>query len=158
MAAINTICARVGPPELTPIRGIVFNAAEQTFVAIFQYRTKRAPFAGHGFYYATSNDLVEWSRPKLLLQIDLRNDASPGESWAAYPSIIDSTSTDRNFSSIETSADLVFVRILTDPTTKRITRRLVAVRLAVEITDRRSKASWRCFPFVCQAGGNVRPK
>lgn len=120
----TTDCAAVGPKTQPVIRGLVLDESDGTFVAVFQYRTR----GGHGFYYATSRDLIRWSDPQLLLNVDLVADAAPRSPYAGYPSIIDDTSPDRNFGIVGSSASLVFVRFR--PSGERsITRDLVAVPL-----------------------------
>ena len=99
---------------------------DETFVAVFQYRTG----GEHGFFYATSRDLIRWSTPQLLLSVDLKADAAPGESYAGYPSIIDETSPDRNFGSVGNSASLLFVRFR-PAGQNSVVRELVAIPLRI---------------------------
>jgi hypothetical protein len=119
-------CAAVGPKAQPVIRGLALHEADQTFVAVFQYRTGGA----RGFYYATSRDLIRWSPPQALLNVDLAADAAPRGSYAGYPSIIDGASTDRNFGTIGASASLVFVRFLPYGA-RSMTRELVALPLRI---------------------------
>jgi hypothetical protein len=123
---LTTNCDAIGPA--TPIRGIVFHEESQAFLAVFQYRRGER----QGFYYATSRDLVSWSRPKPLLLVDLRNATELGEEWAQYPSIIDGSSSDRNFGSVGDAADLVFVRFKSIAGTAKVVRRLVAVPIRID--------------------------
>jgi hypothetical protein len=128
----TTDCARIGPAGVSAIRGLVLHAASGTFIAVFQYREGKAPAAARGFYTATSRDLFEWSRPQPLLSADLQPDATPGKPWVAYPSIIDDKSSDRDFGTIGTTADLLFVRIVSDAKTGRTLRSLIALPIRVE--------------------------
>ncbi|HVY19754.1 MAG TPA: hypothetical protein VHA70_06690 [Bauldia sp.] len=122
----TTDCAAVGPTTQPVIRSVVLHEAGQTFIAVFQSRIRGQP----GFYYATSRDLVRWSAPALLLAVDLKADAGPGESYAGYPSIIDDTSADRNFGTVGATASLVFVRV--KPVGQRsVLRDLVALPLRI---------------------------
>lgn len=123
---LTTDCDALGPT--TPVRGLVLDEDSGTFVAVFQYRTGD----DHGFYYATSRDLVRWSPPAELLGIDLMRDAGPGEEWAGYPSIIDGSSSDRNFGTVGGTADLVFVRFMPVASTAKVLRRLVAVPIRID--------------------------
>jgi hypothetical protein len=128
----NLDCARIGPPGLPAIRGLVYAPESRTFAAVFQHRRRDAGGAVEaGFFYATSPDLVAWSRPKLLLAVPLRADTGGKSDFAAYPSLIDDTSPDRNFSTVGRSADLVYVRIAPHGDGGRPSRALVAVPLAV---------------------------
>lgn len=127
----TTACAAVGPRNQPVIRGVVLAEAAQTFIAVFQDR-KRDAAGGEvsGFFYSTSADLLTWSAPELLLALDLKADAAPGEPWAGYPSIIDPASADRNFGTVGKSADLIFVRF--QPKGQRsVNRQLVTVPLRV---------------------------
>lgn len=104
--AAQTACDAIGPQTQPVIRGVVFHEPTRTFVAVFQYRRPD----WHGFGYAISADLVHWSEPRPLLQTDLAADAAKGEPYAAYPSIIDGDSADRNFGTMGKTARLVFVK------------------------------------------------
>ncbi len=130
---ITTNCARIGPPSLTAIRGLVFHQPSATFIAVFQYRTTRGSAAGQGFFYATSADLVSWSNPRPLYETELRPNATEnGGAWAAYPSLIDETSSDRNFGTVGASAELLFVRFVPDPRRNTVIRALVAISLKID--------------------------
>lgn len=66
-----------------------------------------------GFYYSLSDDLVNWSDRELLLEHEtqatfLCGDPNP----RAYPSIIDPSSTDRNFSTVGQNAYLYFTELI----------------------------------------------
>jgi hypothetical protein len=121
----TTDCDAIGPGSA--IRGIVLHEKSRTFLSVFQYRTG----SESGFYYATSTDLIEWSRPAPLLQIDLRRDAATGGEWAQYPSIIDGRSSDRNFGTVGDTAELIFVRFKPDAHTGKVTRQLVALPIGI---------------------------
>jgi hypothetical protein len=129
--ADTTDCSAVGPATQPVIRGIVLHGESQTFVAVFQNRTDGSSGSRHGFFYATSRDLIHWTSPRLLLDIDLRADAGPGDDYAAYPSIIDGQSADRNFGTVGASASLVFVRFIPSGH-KSLVRELVAVPLRID--------------------------
>ncbi|MEJ0011737.1 MAG: hypothetical protein WDM94_03735 [Bauldia sp.] len=122
-------CAAIGPKTQPVIRGLVLNEKDRTFIAVFQYRTGTSG-EEHGFYYATSPDLIRWSEPSLLLATDLQADAAPREGYAGYPSIIDETSPDRNFGTVGASASLVFVRFVPYGQ-KSVRRELVSVPIRI---------------------------
>lgn len=126
-AAATFDCASIDIPGQPVIRGIVLHEPTQTFVAVFQDRTRDA----HGFFYATSADLVHWSEPRLLLQTDLAADATDRRAYVGYPSIIDGSSADRNFGTVGGSASLIFVRFLPKGL-RSMTRQLVAVPIKLK--------------------------
>jgi len=65
-----------------------------------------------GFYYAFSEDLVTWTRRKLLLEIELPwtvDDPGSDVSYL-YPSLLDPDSTSRNFETTDKTAYLYYTR------------------------------------------------
>ena len=109
----QTNCARVGPYGLTSIRGIVRHEPSNTFVAVYKHRRKHKDGSfEHGLYYSTSKDMITWSMPKLLLSANLKPDAGPGDSYVAYPSIIDEDSKDRIFGTVDQRASLLYVKFV----------------------------------------------
>lgn len=64
-----------------------------------------------GFYVQGSRDLVHWSKPTLVVSFsDLGALDGPGKWIYEYESLLDPTSTDRNFSTISKAPYLYFVR------------------------------------------------
>jgi len=65
-----------------------------------------------GFYYAFSNDLVHWTKRKLLMEIDLPWTVEfPGSDLSyLYPSLIDPDSDSRNFDTTGKTAYLYYTR------------------------------------------------
>ncbi|HQS08103.1 MAG: hypothetical protein B7Y12_16085 [Rhizobiales bacterium 24-66-13] len=128
----TTDCDRIGPRGLPAIRGLVLHPATGTFVAVFQHR-RRGPdgTAEAGFFTVQSQDLISWSQPRLLLPVALRGDREAEGARAGYPSLIDDTSADRDFGTVGETADLLFVRFLTQTNGGRVRtlRALVAVPL-----------------------------
>lgn len=109
----STECARVGPRGMSAIRGVVRHEPSGTFIAVYQHRRRdKQGRELHGFFYSTSPDLVDWSMPKQLLDIELQPDVRPDQPFASYPSIIDDDSPDRNFATMDDTANLIFVRVL----------------------------------------------
>ncbi|GGF66347.1 hypothetical protein GCM10007301_27560 [Azorhizobium oxalatiphilum] len=125
----RTDCAAVGQ-GLPSIRGLVFHPASGTFIAVFQMQPRGKQQGESGFYTATSKDMVQWSEPKLLSAQPLRDGLEDAGTFNGYPALIDGQSPDRNFGSVGDTADLVFVRLLPDPKTKR-TRQLIALPLRI---------------------------
>ncbi|MEP9375622.1 hypothetical protein ABLE91_02815 [Aquabacter sp. CN5-332] len=124
-------CAPIGPKGLPSIRGLVRHEASGEFVAVFQMRGRKG--APDGFYTVTSKDLISWSEPSLLAAVPLRGGREDEGEYSGYPSLIDDQSPDRNFGTVGTRADLVFVRFETDASGKRPkrVRELVALPLRV---------------------------
>jgi hypothetical protein len=73
------------------------------------------PENGHvtaGFYYSLSKDLIHWTERQLIFEAELTYTHQCGdEDPVAHPSVIDSSSTDRNFGTVGQTADLYFVRL-----------------------------------------------
>jgi hypothetical protein len=68
-------------------------------------------FDGPGFYVQASRDLIHWSNPSLLVKLsDLQATEGPGKWTYAYESLLDPTSTDRNFSTVSDTPYLYYVR------------------------------------------------
>lgn len=65
-----------------------------------------------GFYYSFSDDLIDWSRRKLLVEIDLPwTVGSPGSDVSyLYPSLLDPDSESRNFETTDDTAYLYYTR------------------------------------------------
>ncbi|WP_341991606.1 hypothetical protein [Azorhizobium sp. AG788] len=131
----QTDCAAIGARGLPAIRGLVLHAASNTFVAVFQQRRRSLGGAlEEGFFTATSKDLITWSAPRLLASLPLR--AGPGDTgtFVGYPSLIDGSSPDRDFGTIDASADLVFVRFLMEQKGGRPVRVRELVALPLKVT------------------------
>jgi len=125
-------CARVGPRGLPAVRGLVYAPADGSFVAVFQHRRRGAGgVVESGFFTATSQDLVAWSTPKLLLAVPLKAEEAGQSGYARYPSLIDEASGDRNFGTIGDRAALIFVRLFPRGDDGRPSRQLVAVPLSI---------------------------
>lgn len=135
----QTDCARVGPKGVSSIRGLVRDENSNRFIAIYQHRIRQSSKNNTGkddiagFFYSTSTDLTRWSDPKLLYQQPLQPDAGPGESFSAYPSIIDDDSTDRLFGTVDDQASLIFVRLVPKPFKDRwrVPRQLIRVPISI---------------------------
>ena len=133
--ARETECARVGPVGVSSIRGLVRHEATNSFITVYQHRIrKKGEPDSAGFFYSSSTDLKNWSEPKLLYRQPLRRDAAEGESFSAYPSIIDEDSTDRLFGTVDDEASLVFVRLVPKPYKGRwrVPRQLIRVPISIK--------------------------
>lgn len=131
----ETECARVGPLGVSSIRGLVRDEATNSFITVYLHRIRKKGEPDiAGFFYSTSKDLTNWSEPKLLYQQPLQPDAAEGESFSAYPSIIDEDSTDRLFGTVDENASLIFVRLVPKPYKDkwRVPRQLIRVPISIK--------------------------
>ena len=101
------VCAPVGIGALRwPVTSLVRHGPSGLFIVLMQDTG-----SGGGIYYATSLDLLQWSAPALLLSaIGLRAWTCGGPDPIGYPSLLDPTSTDRNFQTVGTGALLFATR------------------------------------------------
>jgi hypothetical protein len=93
-------------------RSLTYNSYLNKFFVIgsenkFNPATGKSP---RGFYYSFSDDLIHWSDRQLLVETPTCVPGVPGGFQGAYPSVIDPSSTDRNFQSVGRTADLYFSR------------------------------------------------
>jgi hypothetical protein len=104
------ICHPVSFDQIGSIeRSVTFNTYLNKFFVIgteTKFDPQRQVFV-RGFYYSFSDDLIHWSDRQLLLEFP-----SPSCSpfFVAYPSVIDHTSTDRNFGDAGQTAYLYYTR------------------------------------------------
>jgi hypothetical protein len=101
------VCAPVFPGAA---ESLVLHPQTGTFLS-----TQYAPddrFGGPaGFYFQASHDLTHWSKPALLVKLsDLRATDGPGKWTYEYVSLLDPTSTDRNFATISDNPYVYYVR------------------------------------------------
>ncbi len=131
----ETECARVSPFGVSSIRGLVRDEATNSFITVYLHRIRKKGEPDiAGFFYSTSKNLTNWSEPKLLYQQPLQPDAQEGESFSAYPSIIDEDSTDRLFGTVDDNASLIFVRLVPKPYKDkwRVPRQLIRVPISIK--------------------------
>lgn len=91
-------------------------------------------YGPEGLYLSTSTDLINWSRPTLVVtQTQLRaQDPKPGKRWSyLYFSLLDPASKDANFSSIGDHPYLYYVRMDNDnpPYTRILFRQRIKLTL-----------------------------
>lgn len=101
------VCAPVGIGALRwPVTSLVRHGPSGLFIVLMQDTGSEG-----GIYYATSPDLLQWSSPALLLSaIGLRAWRCGSPDPVGYPSLLDPTSTDRNFQTVGTDAFLFATR------------------------------------------------
>jgi hypothetical protein len=120
------------------LAGIAESLLQQSSGGVFLV-TQYAPdnrFGGQaGFYIQASRDLIHWSQPALLVKIsDLQAADGPGNWTYGYESLLDPTSSDRNFSTISNMPYLYYVRFDQDhaPYSRVLFRRRVKLSFAGE--------------------------
>ncbi len=87
-----------------------------------------------GFYYSFSTDLVNWTRRKLLLEVDFPwTVANPADTHYLYPSLLDPQSEARNFETTGRVAYLYFTRNNAGLDTMDLDRDLIRVPVRFEI-------------------------
>jgi hypothetical protein len=99
----------------TPVYGgvvesLVFDPQSRQFIATEMPNDRR--YGPPGAYASLSTDLVHWSHPTSIVSDDsLESYDGPGRWHYGYSSILDSSSPDRNFSTLGGSPYLYYVRI-----------------------------------------------
>lgn len=104
-------CKPVSVPFPSPVefRSVNFFADCACYVGMFEgARVGKSGALEDGFFYTTSIDLVTWSMPQLVVTRPQDKECKP---MLVYPSLLDPTSKDRNFSSVSSNPYIYFTRI-----------------------------------------------
>jgi hypothetical protein len=104
-------CSPVDPDDVKLASGVVYDSFINKYIAIGGV-SKWDPSRGQnvwGFYYTTSDDLIHWSERKLLVEVARFTNHMCGDPdpWV-YPTIIDPSSLDRNYSTADQTAYVYF--------------------------------------------------
>lgn len=124
------VCQPVAPRIVPMVDSLSYWPQAGMFVA-----TQLAPdtrFRGPGVYLNLSPDLIHWSPPVRLIELSAMLAAEPPGKWAyLYLSLLDPTSTDRDFATIGSTPYLYYVRLdrLHPPYVRTLMRR--QIRLTV---------------------------
>jgi len=97
-------------PYMAAVNGINFHEPSHLFIATLwdPWNTMYGP---PGLYFATSPDLIHWSKPALAITQNQLLQREPEGNWSyAYFSLIDPKSTDPNYSMIADDPYLYYVR------------------------------------------------
>ena len=86
---------------------LTYNSFFQKFLLVGQSTNAAIP----GFYFSLSDDLVNWSRMKLLMAADSVVTAGFEPPYLAYPSLVDPDDTSRNFEITGQTPYLYFTRV-----------------------------------------------
>ena len=125
------VCHPVSFDEIGSIeRSLTFNTHLNKFFVIgteAKFDSQQQTFV-RGLYYSFSDDLIHWSERQLLLEFP----ASGCPLTIAYPSVIDHTSTDRNFGDAGQSAHLYYTRF--NLSNCQLTNDRDLVRVPIEFT------------------------
>jgi len=66
-----------------------------------------------GFYFSTSDDLINWTDRQLLMEVETLGSYMCGDqNPRVYPAILDPSSTDRNFGTADQTAYLYFTELI----------------------------------------------
>lgn len=109
---LNTFTTVSGGKQLA---GLSYSTYFDMFILVGPSKKWVASLGGYveGFYYMLSDDLLEWSAPKLMYPINLINTGvTPNLSleYGMYPSLIDHADTSRNFEYVGQTAYLYYTK------------------------------------------------
>lgn len=109
------VCAPL-PGISSTISAVVEDEFSGSFLAVTPATLRDAEgILRSGIWWTVSGDLLDWSRPRLLLELPLlwRRDCAAGAAYA-YPSLLDPDSTSANFDTVDADFFLYLVRIALD--------------------------------------------
>jgi len=112
---------------LSNVRSVTYNTYLKKWLAVGDDSRSVNGSPVPGFYDSTSNDLIHWSRPKLIMETP-----TTGSISMAYPSLIDHNDTSANF---ENSGRQAYLYYATWPRTSNLARNLVRVPVIVAPPD-----------------------
>ncbi len=124
------VCVPVGGGQLRwPVTSLVRHAPTGLFIALMM----NAAHDG-GVFYATSRNLVDWSEPARLMGglgegAYQCGDVAP----VAYPSLLDAGSTDRNFMTVGSTAELFLTRFNVTGCKTSMDRDLIRIPIAIAV-------------------------
>lgn len=123
------VCAPVGAGRLLwPVTSLVRHAPTGLFIALMMNGAHDG-----GIFYSTSPDLITWSKPAKLLSALGEGAYHCGDpAPAAYPSLLDPNSPDRNFMTVGQSADVFLTQY--DVSTCQTSMNRDLIRIPVTIT------------------------
>jgi hypothetical protein len=106
-------CRPVDPEDVKQAEGVVYDSFAGKYIAIgggAKWDPARAQNVW-GFYYTTSDDLIHWSDRQLLMEVQRFQTHTCGDpDPLVYPTIIDPSSPDRNYSTADQTAYVYFTR------------------------------------------------
>jgi hypothetical protein len=106
----NYTCLPVGPGALGLVQSLVFHMPSNTFLTT-QF-TPDNRWGPPGLYLSASNDLINWSKPTLVMSTATMLSTEPAGSWSYnYFSLLDPTTQDRNFAIVGNTPMIYYVRM-----------------------------------------------
>jgi hypothetical protein len=97
-------------PNIYYVNAINFHEASRVFVATL-WDPWNTAYGPPGLYFATSADLIHWSKPALAITQNQLLQREPDGNWSySYFSLIDPKSTDLNYSTVTDNSYLYYVR------------------------------------------------
>jgi hypothetical protein len=104
-------CAPIALPQIAQMyEGITWNTHLETYVMVGASNDPTQEPNLYGFYYAFSDDLLNWSHRQPLLHARLPWRSTGQQTNYAYPTLIDHNSDSRNFETTGTTAFLYLTR------------------------------------------------
>jgi hypothetical protein len=127
------LCAPVSIPEIAGMSdSLTYNTYLDKYVLVSQSGALQAGRRGNvwGFYYSTSEDLIDWTPRRLIREAVLTSQWECGDqNPVGNPSLLDSDSTSRNFETTGRSPWLYFTRFHVKHCRLILNRDLVRVRV-----------------------------
>ena len=131
--ASGHVCAPVSDPEIAGMtHSLTYSTYLDKYVLISPSlaRLRGARGLTWGFYYSTSDDLIDWAPRKLIREVELMQSYECGDpNPVGYPSLIDPESPSRNFETIGQRPWLYFTRFHYEDCRNVLNRDLVRVRV-----------------------------
>ncbi len=125
-----TTCTPVALPEIAQLyEGITWNTELERFILVGSSSDPSRDPNPFGFYYALSEDLVNWEPRVPLLEVRLPWRASGPETTYIYPTLIDHDAPGQNFDTSGAEAYLYFTRL--NFGSGHLDRDLMRVRVAI---------------------------
>lgn len=120
-------------PFPAPVGSVTRHRPSGLWLAVFQAAPDKKYFPLSGFYFATSQDLMSWSTPRLLIpgKTLYDNPCSSGGRIISYPSLLDPGSKGRNFDNTGNSATLYYASMKVVGCTVTSNRDLISQKIMI---------------------------
>jgi len=119
------------------IRSLLWHPASKQYIAVFEVTEshKANKKIDIHFSYALSKNLKDWSNPETIITLKGNEHCQNTQIAGAYPSIIDSTSSDENFGTVSDTAHLYYTRFNLNPSCQQTFDRDL-VRIPIQIRSK----------------------
>lgn len=104
-------CTPISPQILLhEVRSLSYLTSSKSWVAVFtgRYKLQDDKEKVPGFYFSTSDDLINWGNPKRIVALPVLPRKDSKTYVVSYPSLLDPESSSRNFDTIDHSSALLF--------------------------------------------------